>query len=68
MEVMSVETLTTIATGAVLALFGTILAWQGKGRFDALERRSERVEAEIAQLRSDLLQVVLAVVPGPRRA
>jgi hypothetical protein len=52
------ENITTpIVTGALLALFTAIQAWINKGRFD-------RLENEIAALRSDLLHVALA---GSRR-
>jgi hypothetical protein len=68
---------TPLLNGAMLALFTAILAWLGKARFDALERRMDsfdrrmdgverrldQVSAEIAQLRSDLLRVALAAVP-----
>jgi hypothetical protein len=47
------DLLTPILTGALLALFTGIQAWINKGRFD-------RLESEIAALRSDLLQVALA--------
>jgi hypothetical protein len=71
MEVVPVELLTPILTGVLLTLFTVIQTWINKGRFDALERRMdaheqsnerrfEQLSAEIAQLRSDLLQVALA--------
>jgi hypothetical protein len=49
----AMDLLTPILTGALLALFTGIQAWINKGRFD-------RLESEIAALRSDLLQVALA--------
>lgn len=61
-EVMDV--LTPVLTGALLALFTAIQTWITKGRVDALEQRVDRrfdhIDAEIASLRSDLLQVALA--------
>ena len=68
---------TPLLNGAMLALFTAILAWLGKARFDALERRMDSFErrmdsferrldqlsADIAQLRSDLLQVALTARP-----
>jgi hypothetical protein len=64
---------TPLLNGAILALFTVILAWLGKARFDALDRRMDTIESrmdgmerrleqiatDIAQLRSDLLQVAL---------
>jgi hypothetical protein len=71
MEVVPVELPTPIVTGVLLAVFTAIQTWINKGRFDAFERRLdaheqsnerrfEQLSAEIAQLRSDLLQVALA--------
>jgi hypothetical protein len=54
------ELLTPILTGALLAVFTAIQTWINKGRFDAIERRIEHVDAEIASLRSDMPQVALA--------
>jgi hypothetical protein len=64
-----------VATGinaAVVSAIGLILAWLGKGRFDAqdrrieglevrLERRIDGLQASIDAMRSDLTQVALAV-------
>jgi len=66
------DLLTPLITGSLLALLTGIQLWINKGRFDAIDRRferveseivslRERVEAEIAGLRSDILQVALAV-------
>lgn len=74
MEVVPVELLTPVLTGVLLALFTAIQAWINRGRFDALERhldtleerverRFEQIANEIAQLRSDLLQVALSARP-----
>jgi hypothetical protein len=49
---------TPVVTGAVLALFTIIQTWINKGRFD-------RIESELAALRSDLLQVALATKRDP---
>ena len=68
---------TPLLNAAILAVFTVILAWLAKARFDSLERRMdaheernerrfEQLAAEIAQLRSDLLQVVLAQGSRPR--
>lgn len=58
------DLLTPIVTGALLALFTALQTWINKGRLDALEERQERrfehLSAEIAALRSDMLQVALA--------
>ena len=51
---------TPVVSGALLALFTVIQTWINKGRFDALQRQNEHLSAEIAALRSDLLQVALA--------
>lgn len=44
---------TPLLTGALFAVFTGIQVWINKGRFD-------RIERELASLRSDLLQVALA--------
>jgi hypothetical protein len=62
---------------AVIAIVGIVLAWLGKGRFDALDRRIDRMEerldgwidglrSSMDALRSDLTQVALAVGIRPR--
>jgi len=69
------EVVTPVVVGVLLALFTAIQTWINKGRFDELarrmdaheqsnERRFDQVFAEIAQLRSDLLQVALAARPS----
>ncbi len=63
---MDVQVLTTVATGALLAMFAAILAWQGKGRFDAVKRRLDRLEAEVFELRRDFNHLVLALGTTPR--
>jgi hypothetical protein len=71
------ELVTIVFGGVLLALFTGIQTWINKGRFDALERhldaheqsnerRFEQLAADIAQLRSDLLQVALAARPHPQ--
>jgi hypothetical protein len=68
---------TPVVVGVLLALFTAIQAWINKGRYDELtrridafersvERRFDQVFAEMAQLRSDLLQVALAVHQRPQ--
>ena len=52
--------MTPLFGGALLAIFTAIQAWLNKGRFEAVDRRFDRVEAELASLRSDLLQVALS--------
>ncbi len=54
------DLLTPLLTGSLLALFTAIQVWINKGRFDAMDRRFERLESEFAGLRSDMLQVALA--------
>ncbi len=44
---MQPEVITTVAVGALLAMFTAILAWQGKGRFDALQREIAGVKTEL---------------------
>ena len=67
----------TLINTAVVAAVGLVLAWLGKGRFEALERRIDRLEervdgridaiqGSIGGLRSDLTQVALAVGVRPR--
>lgn len=70
------ELLGTAINAAVVAAVGLVLAWLGKGRFEAVDRRFERLEerlehridalqASVDSMRSDLTQVALAV--GVRR-
>lgn len=65
---------TPVITGAIVALLLATQSWINRGRFDLLmrrmdahdqsnDRRFEQLSSEIAQLRSDLLQVVLALTP-----
>lgn len=67
----------TAINAAVVAAVGLILAWLGKGRFEAMDRRMERLEerlehridslqASVDAMRSDLTQVALAVGVRPR--
>ncbi|MGH2765354.1 MAG: hypothetical protein ACRDKA_05520 [Actinomycetota bacterium] len=56
----------TVVNAAVVTVIGFLLAWLGKGRFDALERRMDTVQCSIDALRSDLTQVALAVGAGRR--
>ena len=62
---------------AVIAIVGIVLAWLGKGRFDGLDRRIDRMEGRLDgridrlqssmdAMRSDLTQVALAVGVRPR--
>jgi hypothetical protein len=66
------EILSTVVNAVVVAVVGLVLAWLGKGRFEAMDRRfdtvegridrlEERLEARMDALRSDLTQVALAV-------
>jgi len=61
----------------VVAVVGGIVAWLGRGRFEAIDRRFDRlearldgridsVEARLDAMRSDLTQVALAVGIRPR--
>lgn len=54
------DVLSPVIAGALLAIFTAIQTWINKGRFDAIDRRFDHIDAEIASLRSDLLQVALA--------
>lgn len=71
------EAVSTAINAAVVATVGLILAWLGKGRFEAqdrridrmeerLERRIDAVQASVDAMRSDLTQVALAVGVRPR--
>ena len=54
------DLMTPLFGGALLAIFTAIQAWLNKGRFEAIDRRFDRIENEIATLRSDVLQVALS--------
>ena len=63
----------SVNNAAVVALVGLILAWLGKGRFEAQDRRMDRLQqrmdafqASLDAMRSDLTQVALAVGVRPR--
>ncbi len=63
----------TLVNAGVVAAVGLLLVWLGKGRFDALDQRIDRVErrmdimqASLDGLRSDLTHVALAVGVRPR--
>ncbi|HYU57910.1 MAG TPA: hypothetical protein VEO00_07660 [Actinomycetota bacterium] len=62
-----------LVNAGVVAAVGLLLVWLGKGRFDALDQRIDRVErrmdimqASLDGLRSDLTHVALAVGVRPR--
>ena len=74
---MDAQIFTTVATGAMLAMLAAILAWQGKGRLDTIERHLEQVRSELgsqidsvrsemAVMRSDLTHVALALGARPQ--
>jgi hypothetical protein len=61
-----------VITSSVTLAVGVILAWLGKGRFDAQDRRTDRLEERLDHridglqtlldgVRSDLTQIALAV-------
>jgi hypothetical protein len=67
----------TAINAAVVALVGLILAWLGKGQFEAVHRRIDKLEdrmdrfeasvnGSLHSLRSDLIKVALAVGAHPR--
>ncbi len=63
----------TLVNAGVVAAVGLLLVWLGKGRFDGLDQRIDRVErrmdimqASLDGLRSDLTHVALAVGVRPR--
>jgi hypothetical protein len=71
------DLLGTSINAAVVAVVGALLAWLARGRFDAVERRIDQLEAKpegrfdaiqssMDALRSDLTQVALAVGVRPR--
>jgi hypothetical protein len=64
-------------TSPVTLIIGLVVAWLGKGRFDAQDRRIERLEerierridavrASVDAMRPDLTQVARAVGVRPR--
>lgn len=71
------DVLTPVITGALLAVFTTVLALLGKSQFDSLRAeinllRSEvradiaELRSEMAAMRSDLTHVALAVGARPK--
>lgn len=71
------ELLVVSLNALVVAMVGGIVAWLGRGRFDALDRRIDRLEtrldgridtlqSSVDAMRSDLTQVALAVGVRPR--
>jgi hypothetical protein len=70
------QLLTAAINAAVVAAVGIILAWLARGRFEAMDRRFDRLEerldtrmdafqASLDTMRSDLTQVALEI--GVRR-
>lgn len=70
------EVVATVINAVIVSAVGLTLAWLGKGRFEAQDRRIDRLEerlehrmdtlqASVDAMRSDLTQVALAV--GVRR-
>jgi hypothetical protein len=67
------DLLSTGINALVVGAVGLILAWLGKGRFDAvdrrfdaIDRRFDAIENRFDAMRSDLTQVALAVGVRPR--
>jgi hypothetical protein len=71
------DVLGTAVNAMVVAVVGLILGWLGKGRFEAQDRRIDRLEerlehridglqASVDAMRSDLTQVALPVGVRPR--
>ena len=71
------DLLGTSINAAVVAVVGALLAWLARGRFDALDRRIDRMETRLDgridslqssmdAMRSDLTQVALVVGVRPR--
>ena len=71
------ELLVVSLNAVVVVVAGGVVAWLGRGRFDALDRRIDRLEtrldgridtlqSSVHAMRSDLTQVALAVGVRPR--
>jgi hypothetical protein len=71
------DIVSTAINAVVVSAVGALLAWFGKGRFEATERRIDRLEERLERrmdgmqgsldgMRSDLTQVALAVGVRPR--
>lgn len=60
------DVLTPVATGVLLALFTAVQALINKGRFDSLDKRVDRFEKEMAELRSMIMHLAIAIGVRPR--
>jgi hypothetical protein len=71
------DVVSTGINALVVGLIGLVLGWLGKGRFDTIERRIDRMDdrldgrmdsfqVSLDGMRSDLTQVALAVGAKPR--
>jgi hypothetical protein len=66
------DVLNTLVNGVVVAVAAGLFAWYAKGRFDALDRRIDRLEERMDRsfdaVHSNLTQVALAVGVQPKAA
>lgn len=60
------DVLTPVVIGVLLTLFTGIQTWINGGRFDTINRRLDRIEKEMAELRSMIMQLAIAIGVQPR--
>jgi hypothetical protein len=57
---------TPLLVGVLLALFTGLQTWISKGRYGAIEKRLDRLDAEVSELRTMIMQLAIAVGVNPK--